>query len=124
MMNPQSKSVKIAYWSTTGLFAALMGLSAVSYFANPALKAAFAHVGFPDYFRIELGAAKALGAIALLSPLPRWLKEWAYAGFFITLVSAFIAHANVDGLQGATFAPLVILALAATSYVFFRKRIA
>lgn len=121
-MNPQSKGVKIAYWTTTGLFAALMGLSAVSYFANPELKTAFAHLGFPDYFRVELGAAKGLGAIALLAPLPRCLKEWAYAGFFITLVSAFIAHVNIDGLQGPTFAPLVILALAAASYALFRRR--
>lgn len=123
-MHPQSKGVKIAYWTTTGLFAALMMLSAVSYFANPAMKTAFAHVGFPDYFRVELGVAKGLGAIALLAPLPRWLKEWAYAGFFITLVSAFIAHVNVDGLQGPTFAPLVFLVLAAASYALFRKRAA
>ena len=122
-MNPQSKGVKSAYWATTGLFAALMGVSAASYFANPALKTAFAHLGFPDYFRLELGAAKALGAIMLLAPVPRWLREWAYAGFFITLISAFIAHVNVDGLKGATFAPLVFLVLAAASYSLFRKRV-
>jgi len=33
-----------------------------------------------------------------LAPVPARLKEWAYAGFAITLVSALIAHLSVgDG---------------------------
>jgi hypothetical protein len=39
-----------------------------------------------------------LGVVLLLAPVPARLKEWAYAGFAITLVSALIAHLAVgDG---------------------------
>src|SRR5437868_12488911 len=59
---------------------------------------AFTHLGFPDYFRVELSCAKLLGVLLLLAPVPARLKEWAYAGFAITLGSALIAHFSVgDG---------------------------
>jgi hypothetical protein len=55
--------------------------------------AALAHMGFPGYFRVELSWAKLVGVLVLLLPMaPARLKEWAYAGFAITLVSALIAH--------------------------------
>ena len=52
-------------------------------------------------FRIELSWAKLAGLAALLVPMvPARLKEWAYAGFAITLVSALIAHLAVgDGVE-------------------------
>ena len=41
---------------------------------------------------------EALGVVLLLAPVPARLKEWAYAGFAITLGSALIAHLSVgDG---------------------------
>ena len=52
---------------------------------------AFTHLGFPDYFRVELSWAKLLGVVLLLAPVPARLKEWAYAGFAISLGSALIA---------------------------------
>jgi hypothetical protein len=52
----------------------------------------FTHLGFPDYFRVELSWAKFLGVAVLLAPVSARLKEWAYAGFAITLASALIAH--------------------------------
>ena len=59
---------------------------------------AFTHLGFPAYFRVELAWAKLLGVVLLLAPVPARLKEWAYAGFAINLVSALIAHLAVgDG---------------------------
>jgi hypothetical protein len=62
------------------------------------------HLGFPDYFRIELGAGKLLGAIALILPfVPRKVKEFAYAGFTIIFVSAFIAHLASGDTCGDSF---------------------
>jgi hypothetical protein len=47
---------------------------------------------------VELSWAKLLGVVLLLAPVPARLKEWAYAGFAITLGSALIAHLSVgDG---------------------------
>jgi len=50
-------------------------------------------LGFPDYFRVELVIAKVIGAIVLLIPqTPLRVKEWVYAGFIITMISALTAH--------------------------------
>ncbi|MGZ8781271.1 MAG: DoxX family protein [Thermoanaerobaculia bacterium] len=43
----------------------------------PRVAEAFAHLGFPDYFRVELSWAKLLGVVLLLVPVPARLKEWA-----------------------------------------------
>jgi len=90
---------KVIYWITTGLVCAVMTFSAVNFnLANPIgpMKGGFAHLGFPSYFRIELTIAKALGVIAILIPkVPSKLKEFAYFGFGITLISASIAHFSV-----------------------------
>ena len=63
------KTNKIIYWTTTGVISAMMVFSAYGYFSNPDMKAAFVHLGFPDYFRIELGVLKILGALALILPM-------------------------------------------------------
>jgi hypothetical protein len=66
--------------------------------ATPQLKQMFTHFGFPNYFRVELSLAKIFGVLILLAPAPSRPKEWAYAGFAITLASALIAHLSVgDG---------------------------
>ena len=44
---------------------------------------------------MELSWAKLLGVALMLAPVPARLKEWAYAGFAINLVSALIAHLAV-----------------------------
>lgn len=116
------KALKITYWITTGLIVAGMLLSFSNYFFNPALKDAFAHLGFPDWFRVELGIAKLLGALALGIPIiPVRVKEWAYAGFFINFFSAFLSHFMVGDPVSNQLAPLLLLALLVVSYVAFHK---
>jgi hypothetical protein len=83
---------------------------------------AFVHLGYPAYFPNILGVAKILGAFALLLPrLPR-ATEWAYAGFAITFISAFISHiVSGDGLFGTNgfgaLAPVIVFAVLMASYV-------
>ena len=92
------KSMPIAYWIATALFCLQMGFTAYAQLNLPQVSQAFTHLGFPGYFRIELSWAKFLGIALLLAPVPARLKEWAYAGFAITLASALIAHISVgDG---------------------------
>jgi len=59
--------------------------------------------------------------VALLVPLPRWMKEWTYAGFTINFVSAGIAHLAVGDPLTAAILPLVALALLLTSYGSYRQ---
>jgi hypothetical protein len=97
---PTSKSRTIAYWIVTALFSMQMGFTAYAQLRLPQVAAMFTHLGFPAYFRAELSWAKLLGVVLLLAPVPARLKEWAYAGFAITLASALVAHfALGDGPQ-------------------------
>lgn len=108
---------KVAYWSTTGLLAALSLFAAFSYLSgNAQAVEGFARVGYPQQLRILLGIAKPLGAIALL--IPGWprLKEWAYAGFTFAWIAASIAHYLANEKSEAVM-PLVLLVLLAVSYV-------
>ena len=92
------KARTIAYWSMTALFCLQMGFTAYAQLRLPQVAVMFAHLGFPDYFRVELSWAKVVGIVLLLAPVPARFKEWAYAGFAITLASALIAHFAVgDG---------------------------
>lgn len=114
-------SSKYLYWGATGLLAVFMALSSVSYFVAEAPATAFEQLGFPDYFRIELGIAKMAGAIALVTPVPRAVKEWTYAGFTISFVSAVIAHVAVGDPLADVGPPVVAFALLMTSYVTYHR---
>jgi len=112
------KTQKIIYWVTTGLVTLGMLMSFFNYFFNPALKAAYVHIGFPDWFRIELGIAKLLGALALIiSAAPSRIKEWTYAGFFINFFSAIWAHYFAGDPISNIIAPILLLVLLIVSYI-------
>lgn len=112
----------IIYWTTTALLALVMVYSAVLYLTSPDLVQAFHHLGFPDFFRVELAAAKIIGSLLLLLPVPPRWKEWAYAGFGITFISGMIAHTLVDGVATAV-APAVFLGILVVSYLYWNKRL-
>jgi DoxX-like family len=116
------KRNKIIFWITTVIVSAMMLYSAFNYLTNEVMKGAFVHLGFPSYFRIELAVAKILGAIVLILPLILGrLKEFAYFGFAITFISAFIAHISSGDHFSVAVAPLVFLGILATSYWHFRR---
>ena len=102
---PRTKGIVIGFWSVTALFCLQIGFTAYAQLYLPQVEAAFTHLGFPAYFRVELAWAKLLGVVLLLAPVPARLKEWAYAGFAINLVSAIIAHREVgDGPEAWAWA--------------------
>jgi DoxX-like protein len=126
-----TKRERLIYRTATGLVLAVMVFSIVNFVFNDHFpfpngpEGAFAHLGFPPYFKGELTVAKVLGVLALVIPaVPLKVKEFAYAGFAITLVSASIAHfARGDASLSVLFVldPLVFLGLLAVSYVYFEK---
>lgn len=117
------KANKIIYWITTGIVGAMMLFSAYSYLTNPQIADGFHHLGFPDYFRVELAIAKILGALILLIPLvPIRIKEWAYAGFGITFISASIAHTNSNDATAMIITPLVVLVVLIVSNIYMHKQ--
>jgi DoxX-like family len=116
---------KTIYWTATSLVCGVMVFSAINFnLENPIgpMKGAFKHLGLPDYFRIELTTAKALGVLAFLIPgVPVRAKEFAYAGFAITLISASIAHFAVGDPLLFIIDPLLFFVALVTSYVYFNK---
>jgi hypothetical protein len=90
---------KAIYRITTGIIYAVMIFSIINFIFNDHFpfpngpEGAFVHLGLPQYFKVELTTAKILGVAALLIPsVPFKVKEFAYFGFGITLISASIAH--------------------------------
>ncbi|MBY0426335.1 MAG: DoxX family protein [Cytophagales bacterium] len=116
------KTNKIIYWIATGLVGLGQTFAAFNYFTNPQIADAFKHLGFPDYFRIELGTAKVIGVLVLLLPfIPVRVKEWAYAGFGIVFISATIAHIASGDPVGQAIAPLVMLTFLIVSNIYLHK---
>ena len=116
------KTTTILYWTATALFCLQMGFTAYAQLSVPDVAQAFAHLGFPSYFRVELSWAKFIGIVLLLAPVPPRIKEWAYAGFAINLASALIAHIAVgDGPQAWGWAAGTFV-LWAVSYFCWHRR--
>lgn len=113
-------TTKITYYFTTALISLAMLFSTYAYLANPQLNWAFQHLGFPDYFRIELAIAKFLAAIAIWLPF-RLVKEVSYIGLTISFVSAIIAHIVVGDNAFHTIAPIMVLAILVVSYSSLHK---
>ncbi len=116
------KRNKIIFWvSTTFIFLFEGVMPALTSHMELAVQS-IRHLGFPDYFRVELTIFKVLGALVLMIPqTPARIKEWAYAGFAINLISACVAHVMVDGLVFDSFFPLIILGILVISYIHFHK---
>ena len=116
------KKSKIIYWTTTGIIFLLEGVMPALTSHTPLAVEGIRHLGYPDYFRVMLTVFKVAGALALILPfVGARFKEWAYAGFGITMISAFISHWAVDGFTGLTLFPLIIFAILVVSYVSYER---
>jgi len=114
---PRVKIKTIAYWISTALVIAVMSISggmAITH-AAPMMKA-LAHLGYPPYFINLLGVAKVAGVCAFLVPGMPKLKEWAYVGFAITIISAAYSHL-LSGDGWMALDPLFFSAMLVTSYL-------
>jgi DoxX-like family len=117
------KTVKFIYWTATVLFVLLMlmdGITGVS--RVEAGQEAMRHLGYPIYCMTILGVAKILGAFALLQPIFRTLKEWAYAGFTINFLGAFASHFFTGDSFGMQITPLIVLVFMFLTYFLWKKK--
>ncbi|MDO6432250.1 DoxX family protein [Flavitalea sp. BT771] len=113
------------YRITTGIVTIVMLYSIFSFtLFDHAIypEGAFQHLHLPGYFQVELTVAKTLGLVALLVPaIPFKIKEFAYFGFAITLVSAIIAHSSVGDKWYNIADPLGFLVVLIISYIYFLR---
>lgn len=116
------KKQKLLFWISTGLIALFEGVMPALTSQTELAKEGITHLGYPLYFGNALVIFKVLGVLALIIPaIPKRIKEWAYAGFAFDFIFAAISHGAVDGINGNTFFPFIVLAVLAVSYVSYHK---
>ena len=105
------------YWIATVFVVFIMTVSGgLAITHAPVMMKALAHLGYPAYFSNLLGVGKLVGVCILLAPGMVMLKEWAYVGFGITILSACYSHLlSGDGLLALE--PLVTFAALVVSYM-------
>jgi hypothetical protein len=112
---------KIVYYLATVVLTVIMLYSAQMYLRNPETIADyFESVSYPRYLVYPLAIAKILGLSAIWGNFSKWLKEWAYAGFFFDVTLAFTVHIVAED-GGELFSIIAFFALM-VSY-FFGKTI-
>jgi hypothetical protein len=119
------KKTNVLYWVFTGLFAAAMLFSSIGNVmmddASVQLISDMLH--FPKYMIPFLGVAKILGVLGILIPgLPRWIKEWSYAGLFFDLSGATYAIIATAGFQVEHLGMLMFFIPGILSYIYFHKK--
>ncbi len=116
------KKAKILFWVSTaiiflgeGVMPALTGHSQMAIEGITSL-------GYPVYFVTIITVFKVLGSLALIIPkVPARVKEWAYAGFAIDFICAFISIWVVAGFGNLLILPVVACILLVISYVNYHR---
>ena len=114
-------NAKTLYWGATSLLALFAAVSGAMYFLAEAPAQTIERLGYPDYFHVLLGVGKIVGAVALVVPLPRSLKEWVYAGFTFDFVAAVISHLMVGDPASSLVMPVVAFAVLMASYAGYHR---
>ncbi len=121
----QPKTINILYWVFTILFAALMIFSSYSSIVvnEDAKKLINEQLGYPVYFIPFTGYAKLIGAIVILIPGLKIIKEWAYAGLFFDLVAVVYSGIALSGtVDPMMFIMLIWFVPGILSYIFWHKK--
>lgn len=119
----KSKKLSVLYWVFTVFLSIIMGTAGIIllFRLDGSLKVIH-HLGYPVYFATLLGLTRLGGVAAVLLPVPKGVREWAYAGLtFDLLVTIFSILAS--GLRVASIIqPVIVLIVVLGSYVCWRKR--
>lgn len=114
-----TKRNKIIYWIATIWLALGMLSTAIAQLLKMEAEVdMMTHLGYPVYFLTIIGVWKILGVVAVLIPKFPLLKEWAYAGFFMTMSGAIISHLIKGDEAKELFGPTLLLILTMVSWYF------
>ena len=115
------KTLKITYWVSTLFFAGLFATTGTLYLLHaPTFVKKIVELHYPLYLLQIIGVAKILGAIALVTPKFKQLKEWAYAGFAFDFIGAICSHLYVQGF-GTYNLLLIPISILILSYITFHR---
>ncbi len=119
--NQSKKSIKVAYWVSTGLLA-LFILPGIFFMNSPEAQEGTKQLGIPTWLAMEIGIGHFIGGLILILPfIGKRIKEWAYVGCGIKYISAVIGHLAIDGFLPMSFSPLVVFALLLISYLAYHQ---
>ncbi|MBS1748516.1 MAG: DoxX family protein [Bacteroidetes bacterium] len=121
----KQSTISILYWVFTILFSGLMIFTSIGGIGptEETVKIFVKGLGYPVYFIQYISWAKIIGAIAILIPGLKKIKEWAYAGLFFDLSGAIYSGISVSG----KFDPLMLTMLiwivpGIISYILWSKK--
>ena len=116
------RTTRIVYWAFTLLFVIPQVWSATQMLTQaPRMTETISALGYPSYFMTILGAAKLLGAAAILFSPFRMLKEWAYAGYTFDVLGAFFSHVAHGDSALICSVPALFLVAQVCSYVAWKR---
>jgi uncharacterized membrane protein YphA (DoxX/SURF4 family) len=119
----RSRLAQALYWVPTILLAVTeLGSGVGDALRGEAALTVFRHLGYPDYFALLLGVAKILGGVAIIAPVPRLIREWAYAGITFDVLAAIISILAVGDPPTKVLIPVYVLSMTLISLWTWRKR--
>lgn len=105
-----SKKMRIILWILIGLLALQLLVAAGFKLAGTQeSKDNFERWGYPDWFRLVVGAGEVLATILLFLPQTRF---WAAGGIVLEMIGAVITHVRIQE-YAMVGAPVMLLVLAA-----------
>ena len=78
-------------------------------------------MGYPPYFITALGIAKICGAITLLLPNLKRLKEWVFAGFTFDVIFAFISGFAIHSYADCIKSVIAFCVIMCTYFLFLES---
>lgn len=119
--HPFTMKNSLLFWIPHVLLLLVMAGSGIYYFVDTsAVATIFQQLGYPTYTLYFNATAKILGGAAIAFPVPRVLKEWAYAGYlYIMLLATQAVWMTKPGIPWLMF---VFIAVWAFAYWRFTKR--
>jgi hypothetical protein len=113
---------KLMFWISTGIIFIMEGVLVAFTSQSEMSINGFTSLGYPAYFVSIVAVFKVLGSLVLIVPkISSQVKEWAYAGFAIDFISAFISILVVTKAFAMALFPLVFIVLLIISYTSYRK---
>jgi len=117
-MRTTNKSRAIIYWITTILSAIAFIIPGIGNLTHqPHFATDMAHLGYPGYFLSLFGLWKILGAITIVVPNLKRLKEWAYAGMIFDLTGAAFSRISSHDATIMAIIPLIITSVVLASWL-------
>lgn len=121
-MRTNEKRPILAYWIPTVLIALLWTFGGTSaLLRTDSSVEVIRRLGYPPYFGVMLGVAQLLGVAAILAPVPRTLREWAYAGLVFDVVAAIVSSLAIGSPLVHLIFPVLALTMLSASYRAWRR---